>query len=410
MKRISLKALIASSLALASAATMAMPLKPGATFRVQIPGEYIVKSDNQKGLMSANIKKRLGKNLYLVTADQKSKAAQIGHPNYAYYGNYMEEATPNDELFAEQFHHQMIKTNQAWTASMGSEEIIVAVTDNEFAMRHEDLKGQWWTNKNEIPGNGIDDDGNGYIDDVNGWDFMGQDNDMEADDSTHGTHVAGIIAAKANNDVGGAGIAPNVKVMALRWYGSERRWTSAIVAETYNYAVDNGAKIINTSYNIDGLSDDQVYLDAVKYATENDVLIFNSAGNGNTEDPKRQKVEELVLVCSVVSKEGGWFKKPDQRSSFSNYGSGIDVCAPGDPILAPVNRSTNSAYGELQGTSMASPVAAAVAALIWSHNPNFTGEEVKQRLYDSADNIDDKNKKYVGKLGAGRVNAFNALK
>lgn len=403
MKWISLAALL-------PIAAMALPIKSGETFRVQIPGEYIVKASHQKSLGGMDVKKRLGKDLFLVKASEKSMAAQIGYPNYAYYGNYMEDA-PNDELFPKQFHHQMIMTNKAWTSTRGSHEIVVAVTDNEFRMDHADMVGQWWLNTDEIAGNGIDDDGNGYIDDVNGWDFMGQDNDMNDDTSTHGTHVSGIIAASANNKIGGAGIAPNVKVMPLRWYGSERRWTSAIVAETYRYAVDNGAKIINTSYNIDGLVDDQAYLDAVQYAVENDVLIFNSAGNAGQEDPARQKVEEVVLVCSVYSKEKGWWKKPDQKSSFSNYGTGIDICAPGDPILAPVNRaSNNEAYGELQGTSMASPAAAAVAALIWSHNPNFTAQEVKQRLYESADNIDEQNDKYIGKLGAGRINAFNALK
>jgi len=197
--------------------------------------------------------------------------------------------------------------------------------------------------------------------------------------------------------------------MPLRWYGSERPWTSALVAETYHYAVDNGAKIINTSYNIDGLADDQVYLDAVKYVTEKGAIIFNSAGNSGRKDPNRQKVEEVVLVCSVKSDE----RRADRLSSFSNYGSGIDVCAPGDPILSTVQGRYlgESRYGELQGTSMASPVAAAVAALIWSHNPNFTAEEVKQRLFESSDNIDEENRSSRrGLMGAGRVNAFNALK
>lgn len=385
----------------------ALPVRKGETVRVQIPGEYIVKAESEKSLM--NVKRKIGHGLYLVKSEAKSLNGLDAHPNYIYYGNPMEGETPNDEKFSEQFHHQMIKTNEAWVSTTGSQEVIVAVTDNEFEMDHDDLKGQWWVNSDEVPENGIDDDQNGYIDDVNGWDFVGQDNNMDDDTSTHGTHVSGIIAAKANNKIGVAGIAPNVKVMPLRWYGSERPWTSALVAETYHYAVDNGAKIINTSYNIDGLADDQVYLDAVKYVTEKGAIIFNSAGNSGRKDPNRQKVEEVVLVCSVKSDE----RRADRLSSFSNYGTGIDVCAPGDPILSTVQGRYlgESRYGELQGTSMASPVAAAVAALIWSHNPNFTAEEVKQRLYDSSDNIDDENRSSrQGLMGAGRVNALRALR
>ncbi len=381
-------------------------------YRVQIPGEYIVKTNGQK--FSLPVKKVLGKDLVLIKTN--NKAALLGleyYPNYKYVGNHLDvkENTPNDEKFSEQFHHEMIKTTKAWGVTKGEKEIIVAVTDNEFDLTHNDLKNSWYKNENEIPNNGIDDDGNGYIDDVIGWDFLGQDNNVDSsDDSTHGTHVSGIIAATAGNSIGGAGIAPKVKVMPLRWCCSGGDWTSAVVAETYRYAVDNGAKIINTSYNIDGLSTDQAYLDAVAYARSKDVLIFNSAGNAGEKDPARQSVEEVILVCSVKSKDAG---NQDRRSSFSNYGSGIDICAPGDPILAPVRPTAGQSdrYGELQGTSMASPAAAAVAALIWSAHPNFTDEEVRQRLYDSADDIKDRQWPWSRSgLGAGRINAYNAVK
>lgn len=389
----------------------ALPIQKGETFRQVIPNEYIVTSNGVKDLK--NVKRKLGKNLFLIeTSNKKSLSAfENVAPNYRYFGDYKDvDNTPNDINFDKQFHHTMIKTTEAWGTTKGSAEIIVAVTDNEFQIDHKDLIKSWWVNKNEIPENGIDDDGNGYIDDVYGWDFMGQDNNVDSDDqSTHGTHVAGIIAATANNNLGGSGIAPGVKVMPLRWYGNERSWTSAIIAETYHYAVDNGAKIITTSYNIDSLVDDQVYLDAVKYIRDHDVLLFNSAGNAGQKNPPRQKLEEIILVCSVKSKDA---KKQDKKSSFSNYGTGIDICAPGDPVYSTVQPAGNSIdrYGELQGTSMAAPAAAAVAALIWSAHPNFTDEEVRQRLYDSADEIDSRNFWYKGKLGAGRINAQKAVK
>lgn len=376
--------------------------------RVALENQYIVKG-NKKSL-GKNLKK-LGKDIFLIQTKEKLTVDnQTVFQNYQYIGEYKEGNSVNDEMLKDQFHHIQIQTEKAWSIEKGSPEIIVAVTDNEFEVDHDDLKNSWWKNPNEIPNNGIDDDGNGYIDDVIGWDTIGNDNNVDVEDGpTHGTHVAGIIAAEINNKIGVAGIAPNVKVMPIRWYGDEAPWTTAVIVESYQYAVNNGAKIINTSYNIDGLVDDAAYLDVIQYVKDQGAIIFNSAGNDRKKDPERQKIEDIVLVCSVKS---GKERTMDKKSSFSNYGSGIDICAPGDPILSTVQRryEGKSRYGELEGTSMASPVAASIAALIWSRNPNFTRQEVLNKLYNSVDNIDDKNRKYKGMLGAGRVNALKAVK
>lgn len=387
----------------------ALPLRPNTQFRQAIPGEYIVRSSD---VLSKDQGQLIGPDLYLVKGDlSKFKTLMEISPNYAYYGNYMESEGPNDPQFINQFHHKMLQSQDAWGISMGDEEVIVAVTDNEFELGHEDLKAAWQVNENEIPGNGVDDDKNGYIDDVLGWDFINKDNNVNVSEEenvgTHGTHVAGIIAARANNGLGVAGIAPKVKILPLKFYDGNP-WTSAVVAETYYYAVKMGAKIISTSYNIDAMSTDKVYVDAVKYATEKGLIVFNSAGNNNQKNPPRQNVEELVLVCSVQSKNE---TVADLRSKFSNYGTGIDICAPGDPILATVRGFYMGAsrYGSLSGTSMATPVAAAVAALIWSHNPNFTNTEVKEKLLSSVDDIYPKNMAYKGMLGTGRVNSLKAL-
>lgn len=404
-----MKKLLAMATLALSTAAVALPVTEN--FRMPIPGEYIVKTQGQK--LNLPIKKRLGKDIVLVKTNNKNSLHGLEYsPNYEYFGNYLDVMnTPNDVDFSKQFHHQMINTKKAWNTTQGDSEIVVAVTDNEFDLTHNDLKQAWFVNVDEIAGNGIDDDNNGYIDDVIGWDFLTNDNNVDSEsDPTHGTHVSGIIAATANNQIGGAGIAPNVKVMPLRWCCSDGSWTSAVVAETYRYAVDNGANIINTSYNIDGMVDDQAYLDAVAYARANDVLIFNSAGNGGQKDPPRQKIEEVVLVCSVQSKDA---KNADKKSSFSNFGSGIDICAPGDPIYAPVRRAGNASdrHGELKGTSMAAPAAAAVAALIWSANPNFSDEEVRDKLYQTADDIKSRNWPWIRSgLGAGRINAAKAVK
>ena len=390
----------------------ALPVRKGEHFRVQIPGEYIVSASKHK--INHPIKRKLGKDLFLIKASEISTLGiyQAVYPNYRYYGDYLDIAdnTPNDIEFNKQFHHKMIQTTKAWEVSKGDHEIIVAVTDNEFQINHKDMVNAWWKNPNEIPNNKIDDDGNGYVDDVYGWDFINGDNNVDAKDETsHGTHVSGTIAAVSNNSIGGSGIAPNVKVMPLRWYDYDDPWTSAIILETYHYAVDNGAKIISTSYNIDSMVNDKAYRAAVKYVRDNDVLIFNSAGNSGAENPRRQQIEDIILVCSVTSESK---LKSDKKSTFSNYGSGIDICAPGDPIYATVQNpfgGEQDRYGNIRGTSMSTPVAAAVAALIWSSHPNFTDEEVRQKLFNSADDIYKKNSKYKGKLGAGRVNAFKAV-
>lgn len=390
----------------------ALPVKKGEHFRMKQEGEYIVQTFKHQKIKH-QILKEIGNDLYLIKSrgEKSLSSYQKVYPNYAYYGEYKETNKPNDIDFEKQFHHSLINTTEAWNTTMGSEEIIVAVTDNEFQIDHEDLKTAWWTNKNEIPDNGIDDDGNGYIDDVYGWDFIEGDNDVDSKtESTHGTHVAGIIAASANNELGGVGIAPGVKVMPLRWYGDGGTWTTAVILETYSYAMNMGAKIINTSYNIDGLVNDEAYLDMIKTLTKEGILVFNSAGNSSTKNPPRQAIEELILVCSVKSKSS-W--RANKKSSFSNYGTGIDICAPGDPIYAPVQNNygeNQNRYGELQGTSMASPAAAAVAALIWSAHPNYSANEVREKLLKTADDLDSRNFWYRGMLGAGTVNAAKAVK
>ncbi|MCT4642208.1 MAG: S8 family serine peptidase [Bacteriovoracaceae bacterium] len=383
----------------------ALPVRKGVTFKVENKKQYIVRGKIKHSSIISE--KKLGMNFHLIETKEELSGVNNLYKTYTYYGDYMESVT--DPMFVDQYHHEMIKTTEAWNITKGKKEVVIAVTDNEFELDHDDLQTAWWKNTNEIPGNNIDDDNNGYIDDVIGWDFVENDNNVDVLESpTHGTHVAGIIAA-TNNNIGVVGVAPGVKVMPLRWYGDERPWTTDLIVETYLYAIENGANIISTSYNIDGLVEDMAYRDVLKLARKKDILVFNSAGNDSKKNAPREQIEEVILVCSVKTSK----RRADRKSSFSNYGQGIDICAPGDPILSTVQRryEGKSRYGELEGTSMSTPIAASVAALIWSHNPNMNSSDVLQRLLDSADNIDDKNrKKYKGMLGAGRVNAYKALK
>lgn len=375
--------------------------------KAPIEGEYIVFNNSEK-IAGVKVLKNLGGGYKLIKTKNPAtlKAFSLSYPNYQYFGNPMESMGEIDPQYHKQYHHKMIQSEQAWNYSKGESEIIIAVTDNEFAMDHDDLKQAWWVNKDEIPGNGIDDDQNGYIDDVNGWDFASGDNNPDHDGPTHGTHVAGIIAA-AHNSIGVRGIAPHIKIMPLRWYGSGR-WTTALIIETYMYAYHNGAKIISTSYNIDILVNDMAYRKMLKDLTSKGVLIVNSAGNDSEKDPPRSVIKELILVCSVKTNE----KDADEKSKFSNYGEGIDICAPGDPILSTVRDryQGRSRYGVLKGTSMATPVVAAAAALIWSRFPELNSHQVRRKLLLSTDDIDDKQWFWIrGKLGSGRLNLAKAV-
>ncbi|TNE95612.1 MAG: hypothetical protein EP326_14735 [Deltaproteobacteria bacterium] len=326
--------------------------------------------------------------------------------NRVYEGEYR-EMEPNDPVFSKQLHHPIISSEKAWDIATGEKEIVVAVTDDGFRLDHEDLKDSWYSNPNEIPGNNIDDDNNGYVDDVTGWDFNEGDNSPMSDSSagSHGTHVAGIVAAGFDNGIGVTGFGPKIKVMPLKFYG-KNTWTSAMVLESYTYAADNGAHIITTSYYIDNFVGDQAYEKALSYAYEKGLILFNSAGNGGARQSKRTEFKKLILVASSKTK-AAWGSKPDQKSSFSNYGRGVDITAPGDPIHS-TGRSLN--YVDMSGTSMAAPNAAGLAALIWSVHPDFNRDQVVAKLFGSVDDIDGLNTKYKNLLGSGRINALKAVK
>ncbi|HMP00945.1 MAG TPA: S8 family serine peptidase, partial [Gemmatales bacterium] len=307
------------------------------------------------------------------------------------------ELTPNDPQYPNQYHHPLMRNNFAWDTTQG-EGIIIAVMDDGVQLNHPDLAANIWVNTGEIPGNGIDDDGNGFIDDVNGWDFSSNDNNpnpVGSDD--HGTHVAGIAAARTGNGIGVAGTAGRAQIMPIRWYGSGA-WTSTVVLNSYTYAVDNGAHIINVSYNIDGFVNDLVFHQAANYVHNNDVLLLNSAGNNGQLNPPRQIFDQMLFVVNTTAS--------DLRSGSSNYGWGVDISAPGTSILSTV---PGGGYASFSGTSMAAPNAAGVAALIWANNPTWTRDQVAAQLVGTADNIDLINPTAAGLLGSGRVNSFRAV-
>ena len=310
------------------------------------------------------------------------------------------EIVPNDPMYASQYHHPLMQNDLAWDLTFGDASIVIAVTDDGVDTDHEDLIDNVWINASEVAGDGLDNDSNGYIDDVNGWDFVFDNNNPNPNSSgdDHGTHVAGITAGRTNNSIGIAGTAGGCSVMPLQFYASGQSWTAANIAETFAYAVDQGAQITTTSYNINGWVGDPVFTAGLQYLYDQGGMHFNSAGNGSELNPARQAFEQTFLVVSTDS--------ADLKSDFSNYGTGVDISAPGSSILSTI---LSDAYGLKSGTSMASPNAAGVAALIWSQNPTWTRDQVAAQLMATADDIDGNNPGFEGWLGAGRANSFRAL-
>lgn len=189
--------------------------------------------------------------------------------------------------------------------------------------------------------------------------------------------------------------------MPLRIDGGKRRYSSAMVAEAYLYAMNNGAKSVNTSYNIDGFVGDRAIETAYRTLADNDVLVFNSAGNSGRLNPRRSAFEDVVLVASTDHTGS-----VDKRSSFSNYGEGIDIASPGKDIMSTL---PNGRVGALSGTSMASPGAMGLHALVQSANPDWNRAQRWAQIAGTADNIDAQNPTEAGLFGGGRINAGRAL-
>ncbi len=363
-------------------------------------------------------------------------------------------ATANDTRVADQWHINQsndsdIDAPEAWDLETGDSSIVVAVLDTGVEWWHPDLAGaladqndrntihgNMWINKAELANTSstVDEDGNGYADDWIGWDFvtgnpqllnLGDDYDQEDNDPSdhegHGTHCAGNVGAINNNNTGvcsaaggwgedAQGRGNGVKIMALRIGWSDfpsGRVSMDFAAQAFIYAADNGAKIASCSW---GSSETTALREAVNtflYGTSNPTasdplirLLFVAAGNESQDSQNYLNGRgDCISVAATNSN--------DVAASFTNYGDWIDISAPGENILSTYK---NGGYSSLDGTSMATPIAASVAALIWSYKSSLSASEVQDYLFQGADNIDDKqDNTHRGKMGAGRVNARASL-
>ena len=292
-----------------------------------------------------------------------------------------------------------IKAPQAWDITTGDTNIIVGVIDTGIDYLHPDLSANIWTNWDEIPGNGIDDDNNGYIDDVHGWDFSNNDNNP-MDDNFHGTHVAGTIGAVGNNGIGVAGVAWKVRLMPLKFLDHNGNGYTSNAISAIEYATENGARLTNNSWGGGEVS--QALFDAINSANSAGILFIVSAGNNSSDNdntpyyPSCFNLDNIISVASTDSK--------DSLSVFSNWGlSNVDIAAPGSSIFST---KPNNTYGELSGTSMAAPHVAGAAVLAWAKFPGFTHHQIKQQLLGSSD---QKNHLLNKISSGGRLNSYHAV-
>jgi subtilisin family serine protease len=267
----------------------------------------------------------------------------------------------------------------AWQTSTGTG-VLVAVVDTGVDASLADLAGQLAGNPNEIPDNGIDDDGNGFVDDTQGWDFVANDNDPD-DENDHGTHVTGTLAAAADNGIGIAGVAPGAKVLPVRALDSRGSGFDSTIAEAFDYAGDMGARIVNAS--LGGAGTSKTLTDAM--ARHPNTLYVVAAGNNNVDTDQKPYAPCTSPAANVVCV--GASNNRDERAWFSNYGrTTVDLFAPGVQILS---LWAGGGYMSLEGTSMAAPHVAGEAALALAADPTVSTAQLKADLIASADPVDD---------------------
>jgi thermitase len=278
---------------------------------------------------------------------------------------------------------------EAWDIATGAG-VVVAVIDTGLDVDHPDLKPNLWVNEGEVANNGIDDDGNGYIDDVHGYDFVSRDGDPN-DNVGHGTHVAGTIAAAANDGYGVPGLAFGSRVMGLKLLDVSSGGGAYTAAEAINYAVNEGAQVINASWGSYGYS--TALRNAINYARSRGVVFVAAAGNeanNNDNSPLYPASYEVDNVISVAASD-----RSDRLASFSNYGQNVDLAAPGVEIVSTwIGRD---GWTWQDGTSMASPHVAAAAAVVREAAPHLTPAETRQLFMQTGARL----RSGEGRIGSG---------
>lgn len=312
----------------------------------------------------------------------------------------------------------------AWDVELGDPSVVIAIVDTGVDTGHPDLAGKIWHNPGEVAGNAVDDDGNGLIDDVEGWDFGTGDNDPNPEPTAdgsgidvgfHGTFCAGIAAAATNNGDGIAGAAWNCRIMPLKVSHPDSGITAEAIAGAFAYAADKGASIISMSFGGPGDPGVPEFFQAlVDLATQSGTLCVAAAGNDGDSVRVYPAACDNVLAVAATDFDNA-------RADFSNYGSWVDVAAPGSLMWSTICRNyefgvldqlfyvllfnwdTVNPYMYGNGTSFACPLAAGVAGLVRSRYPTLTPQLVAQHIAATGDAVS-----FNAPIGT-KVNAFRAV-
>jgi thermitase len=324
-----------------SVSSVIVQLKPGAVLSMAMP------AGKPMQLPRTTVHPLNGESVDTVLARlQQDPAVALAVPNRRLYAL----STVNDSMYGQLWGFQKAQVPQAWDRTTGKASVIVAVVDSGVDDTHPDLK-------------------NGQI--IRGPDLVENDA-VPQDEFGHGTHVAGTIAATANNSTGVAGMAYNCKVLAVRVLGKDGGGQLSDVADGIIKAQKLGAKVINLS--LGGTEGEAVLEQAVNQVSAAGTLVVAAAGNSNTTAPSYPAAYKAVLAVGATDQQ-------DRRASFSNYGANTTIAAPGVGILS----TSAQTYKSMSGTSMASPHVAAAAALLYSLKPDATTDQVRQALISSGD-------------------------
>lgn len=376
---------------------------------------------------------------------------------------YKGQMIPDDTFYSKQYYHNQIFSPDAWDRTTGSKSIIIAVIDSGVDVRHPDLVPNIWQNPREIPGNGVDDDHNGFTDDNNGWDFVLNQPDPSPKSAqppvvqtinfqpapvnasstppiqtqsdglgavgynaaagliglNHGTVVAGVAAARGNNKEGVAGVCWMCRIMPIRILDNSGFGDTLNVVRGIDYAIQNGASVINLSFV--GFDQSDLMDEAIKRAYKSNVVVVAASGNDVINGGTNLDVSPGYPVCTALDNGRpvilgvAALDQDDKKAKFSNYGANcISLSAPGVNFFSTQTQVNSlglfDLYGDgWSGTSMAAPLISGAAGLIKSLRPVLSNRDIIDILMNSSDSVDKFNPEYAGKLGSGRLNLFKAV-
>ncbi|MFQ5487738.1 MAG: S8 family peptidase [Gammaproteobacteria bacterium] len=307
-----------------------------------------------------------------------------------------------------------VSATAAWNVTTGDPGVVVAIIDTGVELAHAELSANLWSNPGEAPGNGVDDDGNGYVDDIHGWDWADGDN-VPDDGNGHGTQIAGIIAARGNNQRQVAGLNWQLSVMVLRTFDSQGVSKTSDIVAAINYAVDNGARIINASYgtlggvNRGANNFDQLEFDAYDQARARGVLVVAAACNEgiNNDDGPEACVPASYSLSNILAVAAT--DQNDVLARFSNWGSlTVDLAAPGANIATiPWHNNAPDVVSVGNGTSVAAAFVSGAAALLLARGgETLVASDLRELLVNNVDPLDA----LAGIVASnGRLNVASAL-